>query len=445
MSKAKTKKIRKVVPFLASALVLLGAVGSVRAQVAPAQPVDNGKLTMRHAVTLALQNSRDLVLARVQYTVALNQTSLDRAAFLPNIYTGSGAAYTSGFPSLGGSPPAVFQMNYDQAIFNPALKAQQQAAEEHAKTMKLEVDRTRDDVIVRTASAYLELAKVRHSLELLRGEQASSEKILSVTQERVQANQELSIELTRSQLTAARIQERIIKLEGRDEALTQQLRNITGLPDGEAIEVQPEDPGFETDLQDAQILDWGMHSDRDIQEAENDRLARQHILHGAKLGYFPTLSVLGQFSVLSKSNNYLDFYKKFERNNGSVGIQLTIPIFSSKTRATVALAKSELSASELALGNKRQQVRLDLLQKQRNVRELDATREVARLDLKLSQESLQLLQAKFDEGRANLRDIENARLDENDKWVAFLDADFARQQGQLTLLQATGQLAKVFQ
>jgi outer membrane protein TolC len=445
MSKAKTKKIRKVVPFLASALVLLGAVGSVRAQVAPAQTVDNGKLTMRHAVTLALQNSRDLALARVQYTVALNQTSLDRAAFLPNVYTGSGAAYTSGFPSLGGSPPAVFQMNYDQAIFNPALKAQQQAAEEHAKTMKLEVDRTRDDVIVRTASAYLELAKVRHSLELLRGEQASSEKILSVTQERVQANQELSIEVTRSQLTGARIQERIIKLEGRDEALTQQLRNITGLPDGEAIEVQPEDPGFETDLQDAQILDLGMHSDRDIQEAENDRLARQHILHGAKLGYFPTLSVLGQFSVLSKSNNYLDFYKKFERNNGSVGIQLTIPIFSSKTRATVALAKSELSASELALGNKRQQVRLDLLQKQRNVRELDATREVARLDLKLSQESLQLLQAKFDEGRANLRDIENARLDENDKWVAFLDADFARQQGQLTLLQATGQLAKVFQ
>jgi outer membrane protein len=445
MSKAKTKKIRKVVPFLASALVLLGAVSSVRAQVAPAEPVDNGKLTMRHAVTLALQNSRDLALARVQYTVALNQTSLDRAAFLPNVYTGSGAAYTSGFPSLGGSPPAVFQMNYDQAIFNPALKAQQQAAEEHAKTMKLEVDRTRDDVIVRTASAYLELAKVRHSLELLRGEQASSEKILSVTQERVQANQELSIEVTRSQLTAARIQERIIKLEGRDEALTQQLRNITGLPDGEAIEVQPEDPGFETDLQDAQILDLGLHSDRDIQEAENDRLARQHILHGAKLGYFPTLSVLGQFSVLSKSNNYLDFYKKFERNNGSVGIQLTIPIFSSKTRATVALAKSELSASELALGNKRQQVRLDLLQKQRNVRELDATREVARLDLKLSQESLQLLQAKFDEGRANLRDIENARLDENDKWVAFLDADFARQQGQLTLLQATGQLAKVFQ
>ena len=440
MSKTETAKLRAAVRFVLCALVLFTAAGSVRAQ-----SQDEGKLTMRHAVTLALQNSRELGLARVQSTVALNQTAVDRSAFRPNLYTGSGAAYTSGFPSLGGSPPAVFNLNYDQAIFDPALKAQQQAAEEHAKTMKLEVDRTRDDVILRTASAYLELAKVRHSLDLLRSEQASSDKILQVTQERVQANQELSIEVTRSQLTAARIQERIIKLEGRDEALTQQIRNLTGLPDGATIEVQPEDPGFEAELQDVQLLDLGMHSDRDLQEAENDRLARQHILHGAKLGYFPTLSVLGQFSVLSKSNNYLEFYKKFERNNGSVGIQLTIPIFSAKTRANIDLAKSELSASELALGNKRQQVRLDLLQKQRNVRERDATREVARLDLKLAQESMQLLQSKFDEGRANLRDIENARLDESDKWVSFLDADFARQQSQLTLLQATGQLARVFQ
>jgi outer membrane protein TolC len=325
------------------------------------------------------------------------------------------------------------------------LKAQQQAAEEHAKTMKLEVDRTRDDVIVRTATAYLELAKVRHSLELLRSEQASADKILVVTRERVQANQELSIEVTRSQLTAARIQERIIRLEGRDEALTQQIRNLTGLPDSEAIEVAPEEPGFETDLKDVQLLDLGMHSDLSIQEAENDRLARQHILHGAKLGYFPTIAFVGQYSVLSKFNNYKEFYNAFQRNNVSVGVSIQIPIFSAKTRASVELAKNELNASELALGNKREQVRLDLLQKQRSVRELDATREVARLDLKLSQESLQLLQAKFDEGRANLRDIENGRLDESDKWVAFLDADFARQQGQLSLLQATGQLAKVFQ
>jgi outer membrane protein TolC len=74
---------------------------------------------------------------------------------------------------------------------------------------------------------------------------------------------------------------------------------------------------------------------------------------------------------------------------------------------------------------------------------MDATREVARLDLQLAQETVQVQQAKFDQGRITLQEIEQARLDENDKWVAFLDADFARQQAQLTLLEATGQLAKV--
>ena len=57
----------------------------------------------------------------------------------------------------------------------------------------------------------------------------------------------------------------------------------------------------------------------------------------------------------------------------------------------------------MSLGNKRQEVRVDVQQKARDVRELEATCEVARLDLKLAQETVQLTQAKFDQGRATLR------------------------------------------
>ena len=432
------KRLRKSFATLL-ALFVLGAVLPARAQ-------EDQKLSMREAVALALQNSRDLALARVQYTVALNEAGVDRSAFRPNLYTGSGAAYTYGFPTIGGGPPAVFQLNYNQAIFDPVLKAQQQAAEDHAKNMKLEIDRARDDVIVRTAVAYLELAEVRHSLELLRKEQVSAEKILGVTRDRVAANQELAIEVTRSELTAARVQQRIIKLESRDETLTQRIRDLTGVADNQSIEVDTGEPSFATDMQEAELANLAIQSDRGIQEAENDRLARQHILRGAKLSYWPTLSVIGQYSVLSNFNNYTKYYSgQYQANNFAVGVQVSIPLFSARTRANVALAKSELQLSELSLGNKRQEVRQDVLQKQRDVRELQATYEVARLDLKLAQETVELTQAKFDQGGATLRDIEQVRLDESDKWVAFLDADFARQRSQLTLLQATGQLAKVFQ
>ncbi len=252
---------------------------------------DTQKLTMRQAVALALQNSRDLALARVQYTVALNEAGVDRAAFQPNLYTGSGLAYTSGFPSIGGDPPAVFQMNYNQALFNPLLKGQQHAAEDRAKNMKLEVDRIHDDVIVRSATSYLELAKVRHSLDLMRKEQASAEKILGVTRERVTANQELPIEVTRGELAQARVAERIIKLEGREEALEQQIRNLTGIPDSQSIEVDTEEPSFATDLPLNEMTDLAIKSDRGILEAENERLARQHLLRGAHLSYWPTVDV----------------------------------------------------------------------------------------------------------------------------------------------------------
>jgi outer membrane protein len=415
------------------------AAGSLRAQ--DAQP-----LTLHQAITLALQNSRDLKLARVEYNVAANEAGVDRASFRPNLYTGAGLAYTYGFPSLpGGEAPSVFQLDYQQSVFNPLLKGQQKAAEDRAKNQKLEMDHVRDDVIVRAATEYLELAKVQHSLELMRSERASAEKILQALQERVAANQELPIEVTRNRLALARINERTIKLEDREEILEEEIRDLTGISETQSIQAQQDEPSFAVDQQESDMEDLALQNDKSVAEAENEREAREHILRGAHLSYWPTIDVVGQYAILSKFNNYDEFYKNFQRNNLNVGVQITIPIFAAKTSANVALAKSQLDEADLLLGNKREQVRLDVQQKARSVRELDATREVARLDLQLAQETLQQVQAKFDQSSTTLQDLEQARLDESDKWLAFLDADFARQQAQLTLLEATGQLAKVFQ
>jgi outer membrane protein len=428
---------------LAIASPMLLAAGAARAQ-------DADALSLHQAVTLALQNSRDVKLAQVQYNVALGEVHVAKSEFLPNLYTGSGLAYTHGFPALpGGQPPSIFELDYTEAFFNPLLKGQQHAAEDRAKNRKLELDRVKDDVTVRTASAYLELAKIRHSLDLLRAEQASGGKILQAIRDRVAANQELPIEITRTELTVARVEESIVKLEDRGDYLESQLRDLTGLADTQSIEVEPADDSFNEKLATAQseseIEEMAIQNDQGLAEAENERAAREQVYKGEKGSYWPTVNIVGEYSILSEFNNYSEFYKRFERNNINVGVQIQIPVFSSKTHANVALAKSQLSEAELTLSNKRQQVRLDVQQKARSVRELDATREVARLDLQLAQETLEQQQAKFDQNRITLQEIEQARLDENAKWVAFLDADFARQQAQLTLLQATGQLAKVFQ
>jgi len=424
------------------ALFVTTASASLRAQT----DENPRKLTLREAVTLALQNSRDLKLARLQYTVALNQAGVSRAAFLPNLYTGGGYVYTYGFPAVpGAGPPAVFQLDYTESIFNPLLKGQQRAAEDRARSQKVEIDRISDDVMVRAAGAYLELAEVRHLISVMSSDQGAAEKILEVTRERVTANQELPIEETKAELTAARIHARLLKLQDRDELLSQQLRDLTGIPEGQSMDVETEAPSFATDLQQSQIADLAVQNDREVQEAEDERAARQHLLRAARLSYWPTVDFVGQYSVFSRFNNYDLYYKTFQRNNVNAGVEITIPLFASKTHANVELAKSQLSEAELDLSNKRQQARIQSQQTSRESRELEASKEVARLDLKLAQETLQLTQARLDEGKATLREIEQARLEESDKWMAFLDADLAWQKSQLNILRATGQLAKVLQ
>ena len=403
-------------------------------------------LSLKEAVSLAVSNSRDLALARLRYGVFQRQAGVTRSAFLPNLYTGTGVAYTSGFPLLeGGGAPAVFTLSYNQQIFNPPLKGDQHAAEQRAKGEQLSIEGVRDAVMVRAALAYLELAKVRHALELMRGERMSAGRILDATRARADAGRELPIEVTRAELTSAKIEQRMAQLEDRDDSLAGELRDMMGLPDDQAIEVSAEDiPSSAVDAT-KDLVAVAMTNNVELKVAETEKRAREEKLKGERGGYWPTIGLIGQYNVLSKINNYTDFFNKFQRNNVIFGLQVQIPIFASHTSSTIAYARADLNAANLALQNKRNELSLDVRRKARQVREADLSGEVARLELQLAQENVRVLQAQFDEGRGSLKDLESAHLEENDKWLAYLDANYARQQVQLELLRTTGQLGKALQ
>jgi outer membrane protein len=404
------------------------------------------KLTLKEAVTLAVGNSRDLKLAVLQYGVTQRQAGVASSAFRPNFFTGTGAAYTSGFPLMaGGGVPAVFSLSYDQQIFNPPLKGEQRAAERRAEEQRLSMEGVRNDVMVRAALGYLELAKVRHASELMRSERLSAGRILDAMRERAGAGRELPIEVTRAQLTAARIEQRIAQMEDRDDSLSGELRDMMGLPPDEPIEVSAEDIPNAATEEAKDLVAQAMVNNVELKEAEAEKSAREEKLKGERGGYWPTIALTGQYNVLSKINNYTDFFDKFQRNNVIFGVVVRIPIFASRTSSAVAFAQSDLNAANLALEKKRSELSLDVRRKARQVREADLGGEVARLELQLAQENVRVLQAQFDQGRGSLKDLEAAHLEENDKWLAYLDANYARQQAQLDLLRTTGQLASVLQ
>jgi outer membrane protein len=403
-------------------------------------------LTLKRAIELALQNSTDIQVAKLQARLADRSAMITKSQFLPNLYAGSGAGYTFGIPETpGGRAPALFDVTYTEQVFNEPLRGQGKELQEQAKSQKILLEDTRNSVIVHTASTYLELAMVRHSLDLLRKEQESAEKILAVTQQREKENFELPVSVTKDQLTTARVTQHILQLEGRQDELEVVLRSQTGLSENTAIEVTPEDLPGAADQEGANLVAMALQDNVALRVAQSDVRAKEFRLTGEKRGYYPTLQLVSVYSLLGRFNNYDQFFKTFERNNFNAGIQVQVPIFSAQTKANIALAQVNLDVAKAALANKRTEVTSAVRVKTRRLRERDAAKEVARLELQLAQQNLTVLQSQYGEGRINVREVEKARLEENDRWMDYLNANFLRQQAQLDLLQTAGQLDKVWQ
>src|SRR5437879_2132972 len=403
-------------------------------------------LTLKRAIELALQNSKEIQVAKIQASVADRAAQITKAQFMPNLYAGSGAGYTYGIPETpGGRAPSIFNVSYTEQIFNEPLRGQAKETQEQAKAQKIVLEDAKNSVITRTAMAYLELGKVRHSLELLRKEQESAEKIIQVTQERQGEGYELPLEVTKAQLTKAQVVQRILQLEGREDELEVFLRYQLGLPETQSIEVTPEELRGEAEQAGDNLVAMAITRNAGLQLAESDLRAKDVRLQGEKRGYWPTLELVSVYSVLAKFNNYSQFFTTFQRNNFNAGIDVHMPIFSAQTKAAVGMAEINLEAARVNLTNKKAELTADVRQKTRQVREREAAKEVARLELQLAQQNVAVEQAQFAEGKLNLREVEKARLEENEKWMAYLDANFQKQQAQLELLKTAGQLDKVWQ
>src|SRR6516164_9381304 len=408
----------------ATALVTFFAATATVAQEAPA-PV---ALTLRRAIELALENSKDIQVAKIQASVADHAAMINKAQFMPNLYAGSGAGYTYGIPETpGGRAPALFDVIYTEQVFNEPLRGQGKEQQEQAKAQKIVLE------------------EVRHSAELLGKEQGSAERILGVVEQRAGEGLELPVEVTRAQLIKAQVVQRLLQLQGRQDELEIFLRNQCGLAAEQPIEVIPEDLPGAAESEGDNLIALAMQDNTDLRLAQSDVTGKEYRLNGEKHGHWPTLELVSVYSLLAKFNNYDQFFRTFQRNNFNAGIQVQVPIFSASTKANIALAQTNLQASKAVLSSRQSQVSADVRRKTRRVRESDAGKEVARLELQLAQQNLADLQARFEEGKAGLREVEKARLDENEKWMALLDATFARQQAQLDLLKTAGQLDKILQ
>ena len=99
-----------------------------------------------------------------------------------------------------------------------------------------------------------------------------------------------------------------------------------------------------------------------------------------------------------------------------------------------------MSKLRVKLTRARNQLSADLQGSYRDVKKAETAAEVARLDLDLAREQLSVNLAQMQEGRLPMRQVEEARIAENAKWIAFYDAQYALEKARWNVLRLTGQL-----
>src|SRR5258708_39007841 len=95
-------------------------------------------LTLKRAIELALQNSKEIQVAKIQASVADRAAQITKAQFMPNLYAGSGAEDTYGIPETpGGRAPSIFNVSYTGQVFNEPLRGQAKETQEQAKGQRI--------------------------------------------------------------------------------------------------------------------------------------------------------------------------------------------------------------------------------------------------------------------------------------------------------------------
>ena len=401
-------------------------------------------MTLKEAVEAAMRQNPDLVLARLDEQKARLGVKIARDPFSPRVFAGSGIGKTWGIPqSIDGATPSIVQVKSNMAIYNRPQSLRATQAKEDERGAQIEVGRQQDEVSYRAAAIYLDAEQSLRTVELQRNQIESLEKVRDTVKARVQAGRELPIEEKRAELSVVKARHRLTELEADQETLEEGLATALGLgPEDRVRPSREERDVIAVPLTEDESVSRALEGSKEIRLLESKMQSKALEAKSYSAERLPRIDFAGSYAVLAKFNNYEAFFNKFQRNNGQLGLSISMPVLSGPAaRAYQQQADTEVVKLRTQINQVRRKVSQEIREAFHALRKTESAREVAKLDLEVAREQVTVTMARYQEGRAALREMEEARMLESEKWMVFYAARAAVERAHLTLLRHTGTLA----
>ena len=415
---------------------------------------------LKRVVELALSHATATAITAADEQHAAASYRELRDNYIPQLSTGAGLGYSYGFPlALEGSAPSLFNINTQSALLNPSLRDFVRAAKTDSAVASLKSKDQRDQIIQDAAQSYAELAKWEQRLAKLQETEAEANKLQTAVDERVKEGIDSELDQKKARLSAARVRLRIAEAQGSADVVREHLSKLTGLPaasiqtDPDSIPAAPGAPPADEPAKDNAATNLS------VQAAVEHARAQYLRAQGEHRALWPSIDFAAQYALLSRFNNYQNYYipsrpcttslgeflcvaNNFQQNNATIGVSIRFPLFNASQRARAQGADADaLKATKQAEAAKNQ-VSEQTLRLQRSVAQLQAARDVAQLELEIAQKNQDAVQTRMDNGAANLHDLDDARTQVSERFIALQDVNFNLECSQLGLLRSTGDLEK---
>ena len=400
-------------------------------------------MTLRQALDLALAQNPDLILARLDQQRARYQVTIARDPFVPKVFGGSGAAWTSGFPtSIDGSAPAIFQAKTQMALFDRPQSYQIAQANEGVRAAEIDVSKRQDEVAYRVASLFLDAEQATRTLSAAQNQAASLDRVRELVDARVADGRELPIEGKKAALAALRGKQQVDSLSVDQMNAETSLAGVLGLGPDDRVRPAQEDRGtLSIPVSEDQSIEAALSSSLDLKRLESNLQTKMLEIKGYKAARLPKVNLVAQYSLLSTFNNYQQYFNKFQLNNAELGASFEIPLLIGRSAgAYISQAETDMAKLRVEANRTRSRITTDLRRAYAELKRAEDARQVAQMDLDVARDQVSLDLALVNEGRTPLAQLEGSRAAENDKWVAFYQAQHAAETARLNVLRQTGTL-----
>jgi outer membrane protein len=410
-------------------------------------------LTLKEAVNLALEQNPDLVIARLDEQHARAQVTVARDPFFPKVFAGSGAAYTNGFPiSIDGQAPSIVQARTSMSLFDLPQHYLVAEAREQQRGAGLDIEAKRQEVAYQVASLFLDAQHASLSLTAAQREEENLAQVQELVNAQLQEGRVLSIALKKAQLSVLQAKQRVETLQldllnaesslavtlglGVEERVRAAEEELPALAAPSPAPPSPEDSAIEQTLAD----------NPEIKRLESNLQAKLLEVKSYKAQRLPKVDLVAQYAMLAKYNNFREFYPVFERNNGELGASVSVPVLAGRAaKAYVSQAEADAAKIRTEIERTRARIASDIRRAYQDQRRADFSRDYARAALDLASEQVSIDLAQKSEGRLPADKAEQDRADENEKWLAFYEAQTTAERARLNILRQTGALIAALQ